>query len=98
MEMIRAWEAASQRQHIPIRDNSGATDANILRARGIPTARVGMPKVSDPHRTVDFALGMNLVDIDAMRRLTEILVRVAVAMTVRRDVDRPIQNGIEDHP
>jgi acetylornithine deacetylase/succinyl-diaminopimelate desuccinylase-like protein len=97
METIRAWEAASHRQHIPVPDNSGATDANILRARGIPTARVGMPKVSYPHRTVDFALGMNLVDIDAMRRLTEILVRVAVAVTARRDADRPIQNGTEDY-
>ena len=83
IESIRAWEAASGRPHTPIPDNSGATDANILRARGIPTARVGMPKVADPDRAVDFALGMNLVDIAAMRRLTEILLRVAVAMTAR---------------
>ncbi|MFI9837303.1 M20 family metallopeptidase [Nonomuraea sp. NPDC051941] len=76
---VRAWESVNARPHEPIDGNSGATDANILRARGIPTARVGMPKaVSD-----DFALGMNTVDVRAMRRLCEVLLRVA-ADTVTR--------------
>jgi acetylornithine deacetylase/succinyl-diaminopimelate desuccinylase-like protein len=76
-ETIRAWEAASGRPHVPVPDNSGATDANILRARGIPTARVGMPKAPLPG--IDFALGMNTVDVTEMRRLCEVLARVAVA-------------------
>ncbi|MBM2615723.1 peptidase dimerization domain-containing protein [Actinoplanes sp. LDG1-06] len=76
-ETIRAWEAASGREHTPIPDNSGATDANILRARGIPTARVGMPKAPLPG--IDFALGMNTVQVTEMRRLSEVLARVAVA-------------------
>lgn len=80
-ETIRAWELTTGRRHEAIPDNSGATDANILRGRGVPTARVGMPKVSDPDRPVDFARGMNLVDIEAMGRLTEILVRTAIATT-----------------
>ncbi|BBH67884.1 hypothetical protein ACTI_45690 [Actinoplanes sp. OR16] len=75
-ETIRAWEAAAGRPHRPVRDNSGATDANILRARGIPTARVGMPKPALPG--IDFALGMNTVEVTAMRRLCEVLARVAV--------------------
>ena len=78
-ETIRAWEATAGRPHEPVRDNSGATDANILRARGIPTARVGMPKVVLPGSDVDFARGMNTVDVTAMRRLCEVLARVAVA-------------------
>lgn len=76
-ETVRAWEAAAGRPHTPVPDNSGATDANILRARGIPTARVGMPKVPLPG--IDFALGMNTVDVTEMRRLCEVLARVAVA-------------------
>ncbi|GAA0526328.1 M20/M25/M40 family metallo-hydrolase [Paractinoplanes ferrugineus] len=76
-ETIRAWEAASGRPHVPVTDGSGATDANILRARGIPTARVGMPKAALPG--IDFALGMNTVEVTEMRRLCEVLARVAVA-------------------
>jgi acetylornithine deacetylase/succinyl-diaminopimelate desuccinylase-like protein len=98
VETIRAWEAASGRPHSPILDNSGATDANILRARGVPTARVGMPKVADPERNVDFALGMNLVDVAAMRRLAEILLRVAVAMTARGGARPPsTAQSTEEH-
>ncbi|RFS84189.1 deacylase [Actinomadura spongiicola] len=78
-EAIRAWEAASGRPHRAIPDNSGATDANILRGRGVPTARVGMPKVVPADGTADFAQGMNTVSVTAMRRLSEVLARVAVA-------------------
>jgi acetylornithine deacetylase/succinyl-diaminopimelate desuccinylase-like protein len=78
-ETVRAWEATTGRPHDPARDNSGATDANILRGRGIPTARVGMPKVALEGTPVDFARGMNTVDVIAMRDLCEVLARVAVA-------------------
>ncbi|MCA2221919.1 M20 family metallopeptidase [Nonomuraea aurantiaca] len=80
---VRAWESVAVRPHEPIDGNSGATDANILRARGIPTARVGMPKVVSTEFDVDFARGMNTVDVRAMRRLCELLVRVAVDTTTR---------------
>ena len=45
-----AWEAAEQRAHQideAARSTSGATDCNILRNRGIPTARIGMPRVAN---------------------------------------------------
>jgi acetylornithine deacetylase/succinyl-diaminopimelate desuccinylase-like protein len=74
---IEAWEAVNGRAHQPVPDNSGATDANILRNRGIPTARVGMPKVA--HAADDFTLGMNTVDVHAMGRLAEVLTRVVLA-------------------
>ncbi|MEU8802700.1 hypothetical protein [Spirillospora sp. NPDC048819] len=76
---VRAWEAASGRPHRAVPDNSGATDAKLLRARGMPTARVGMPKVVPDHGAADFALGMNTVAVTAMRRLCEVLARVRVA-------------------
>ncbi|MEV4014198.1 peptidase dimerization domain-containing protein [Nonomuraea angiospora] len=76
---VRAWESVNGRPHEPVDGNSGATDANILRARGIPTARVGMPKAV----TDDFALGMNTVDVRAMRRLCEVLLRVAADTLTR---------------
>jgi succinyl-diaminopimelate desuccinylase len=74
---IAAWEAVAGERHEPIRANSGATDANILRMRGVPTARVGMPKVltGPDGGPVDFSLGMNLVDLQEMSRLAEVLVR-----------------------
>lgn len=82
---IEAWERTHGRPHVPQPDNSGATDSNILRARGIPTVRVGMPKVVsdeldvDPSR--DFSRGMNTVDVRAMRKLCEVLARTTVAIT-----------------
>jgi acetylornithine deacetylase/succinyl-diaminopimelate desuccinylase-like protein len=73
---IEAWETVNGRPHQPIADNSGATDANILRNRGIPTARVGMPKVE--HASAEFTLGMNTVDVAAMQRLGHLLAHVSV--------------------
>lgn len=80
---IAAWEAIEGRPHVPIAGLSGATDANILRAMGVPTARVGLPKVRAEKLTVDFALGMNAVDVADMERLTEHLIRVAVDTCTR---------------
>lgn len=80
---IAAWEAIQGAPHEPILGNSGATDANILRNRGIPTVRVGMPKVADTPFPVDFAMGMNAVDITAAEELTRCLVRTAIDTTTR---------------
>jgi acetylornithine deacetylase/succinyl-diaminopimelate desuccinylase-like protein len=79
---VGAFETVSGRPHQVVMENSGATDANILRMRGVETARVGMPKV--PHGPdggpVDFTRGMNLVDLSAMRQLAEILVRTVLSL------------------
>ncbi|HEX6360645.1 hypothetical protein [Actinophytocola sp.] len=79
---VGAWEAVTRERHEPVTGNSGATDANILRMRGVPTARVGMPKVTagPDGGPVDFTLGMNLVSLDAMARLVEVLVRTVFAI------------------
>ena len=84
---IRAWEAIEQRPHEPITGTSGATDANILRNRGIPTVRIGMPKVSDAPFPVDFAMGMNAVDVRDSVTLTRLLVQVAVDTVTRSRAD-----------
>ena len=80
---IAAWEAVEGAAHRPATGTSGATDANILRLRGVPTARVGMPKVPDLAIPGDFALGMNVVDVAEMERLTRLLVQVAVDVCTR---------------
>jgi acetylornithine deacetylase/succinyl-diaminopimelate desuccinylase-like protein len=79
---VAAWEAVAGRSHVPTRGNSGATDANILRMRGVPTARVGMPKLeAGPEgEAVDFTLGMNICDVEDARRLVEVLVRTVLAL------------------
>lgn len=79
---VAAWETVAGRPHELVLQNSGATDANIFRMRGVPTARVGMPKISrGPHGIpVDFTLGMNAVDLREMRRLVEVLVRTVVGI------------------
>ncbi|MDH6287078.1 M20 family metallopeptidase [Rhodococcus sp. NM-2] len=80
---VAAWEAVEGQPHRPVRDGSGATDANILRSRGIPTIRVGMPKVVDAPFEVDFAMGMNTVDLAEAEKLTRYLIRVAVDTATR---------------
>ncbi|MFC4052770.1 M20 family metallopeptidase [Actinomadura syzygii] len=80
---IAAWEAMAGRPHEVIRGNSGATDANILRGRGVPTVRIGMPKVTDAPFDIDFSMGMNTVDVRGMERLTRHLIRTAVDTLTR---------------
>lgn len=68
---ISVWEELHGRPHEPFTVMSGATDANILRGLGIPTARIGLAKARLPD--VDFALGMNCVAISELRQLTKFL-------------------------
>lgn len=75
---IAAWERQAGIEHVAPTAMSGATDANILRGRGVPTARVGMPKATAYPEPLDFALGMNLVHVPAMARLTRLLAEVAI--------------------
>ena len=82
---VEAWEAETGEQHMPARRTSGATDANILRNRGIPTVRVGLPKSIGPDGSpIAFGPGMNTVDVDALVMLTKYLVRVALTATATK--------------
>jgi acetylornithine deacetylase/succinyl-diaminopimelate desuccinylase-like protein len=77
VKCIEAWEAIEGRTHAPIAGLSGATDANILRGLGVPTARVGLPKADLPG--LDFRRGMNTVSIPSMVKLTRHLIHTAIA-------------------
>ena len=68
---IQVWERLKGRPHEAFTVMSGATDANILRQHGIPTARIGLAKAKFPN--VDFALGMNCVALSELRHLTKFL-------------------------
>lgn len=73
---IEAWENIAGSPHRPTVRTSGATDANILRAYHIPTARVGLPKAALPG--IDFQQGMNTVCIADMAKLTRLFVYSAI--------------------
>ncbi|MBV2149825.1 peptidase dimerization domain-containing protein [Sphingobium sp. AS12] len=81
---IAGWEEIEGRAHTATPGLSGATDANILRAHGVPTARIGLPKapLDDP----DFQLGMNAAYLPHMERLTRLLVHSAL-VTCNRPPD-----------
>jgi acetylornithine deacetylase/succinyl-diaminopimelate desuccinylase-like protein len=70
--LMRAWEFREGKPHQPIRGTSGATDAAILRSRGIPTARLGLPRTPPPPQYPGFSMGA--ASPIAMQRLTECLV------------------------
>jgi len=78
---IEGWEAVTGRAHQPPKRQSGATDANILRARGLPTARIGLPPVPDLPYANDFSMGV--AHVDAMVELTKVLVHAAVRTCTR---------------
>ncbi|MEJ2864027.1 hypothetical protein [Actinomycetospora flava] len=81
---VAAWEDLAGREHAPIVANSGATDANILRNRGLPTARIGMDRIGpDAPIPLDFPAGMNVVDIREALRLARHLVHTAVSLCTR---------------
>jgi len=80
---VAAWEQVAGRPHEFASATSGATDANILRNRGLPTVRIGLPKVQRDGAELDFAAGMNTVELDAMELLTRHLVTVAVDVATR---------------
>jgi acetylornithine deacetylase/succinyl-diaminopimelate desuccinylase-like protein len=81
---VRGWEDVEGRPHAPRLNQSGATDANILRGHGLPTARVGMARVpDDAPMPDDFSKGMNVVSVREMERLTRCLVYVIVDTCLR---------------
>ena len=75
-ESIKSWEAIEGKKHTPSYGMSGATDANILRAHGVPTARVGLKKAQLPN--IDFQSGMNTVAIKDLYQLTVLLIHIAI--------------------
>lgn len=76
-----AWESTAGKPHAPRIGTSGATDANILRQRGIPTARLGMPPLAS--KPFGDTHSMGVVSIGEMVRLTRTLVTIAIDTCTR---------------
>ncbi|MDE0175323.1 MAG: peptidase dimerization domain-containing protein [Defluviicoccus sp.] len=79
---IRGFEDTEGRPHAPFLETSGQTEAVILRAAGIPTARFGLPAVMTasaerPRHT------MGLVETAGMRRFARCLIYTIVDTCTR---------------
>jgi len=85
---MRAWEFVERKKHTPRTGTSGATDANILRAAGIPTARLGMPRLATADGEQRSAFSMERSNIAGMKQLTKCLVYAAIdtCMRERREI------------
>lgn len=79
---IGVWEARNGRPHAEATGTSGVTDASILRGYGIPTARIGMPRPSEPSPYPGFSMGV--VHVDAMAALARTVYDIAVDAARRR--------------
>jgi acetylornithine deacetylase/succinyl-diaminopimelate desuccinylase-like protein len=91
---VKAWESVAQQTHQPQTHTSGATDANILRGRGIPTARVGMPPGAQIERFKGL-FSMGVVSESNMVALTRCLVTIVIDTCTRTyaDVGLPHADG-----
>lgn len=78
---ITAWETVTGEQHEFRSGTSGSTDANIIRARGIPTGRIGMPRVAPPEGISGFTMGT--ADPAAMVALVRCLCAVVIDTCTR---------------
>jgi acetylornithine deacetylase/succinyl-diaminopimelate desuccinylase-like protein len=81
---MRAWEFVENKKHSARIKTSGATDANILRAAGIPTARLGMPRAANVNLNQRSRFSMETSNVAAMKELTKCLI-YAVIDTCTRD-------------
>jgi hypothetical protein len=77
---IRSWERVEGRSHKPLLNTSGATDANILRSRGIPTARIGLPRTSGAGQ---LNISPRVASIESMHRLIKCLIYCAIDTCAR---------------
>ncbi|HEV8021631.1 MAG TPA: peptidase dimerization domain-containing protein [Candidatus Lustribacter sp.] len=91
---VTAWEATYGRPHVLRTGTSGATDANILRAHGIPTARIGMPALG-PDAPFAGTFSMGVVSAQAMVKLTLALIAIAIDTCGRPRSDAGLANRKE---
>jgi acetylornithine deacetylase/succinyl-diaminopimelate desuccinylase-like protein len=82
---IRAYEDAEGEPHRPFVETSGQTEAVMLRAHGIPTARFGLPAQMSPGRDKPVH-SMGGVEIAAMRRYAR-CIAYAIIDTCCRSLD-----------
>jgi acetylornithine deacetylase/succinyl-diaminopimelate desuccinylase-like protein len=83
--LVNAWEWREQKEHVPARNASGATDVALIRAAGIPTARIGLPPPAGGNPFDGFSMGV--ADADGIVRLSEVLIRAVVDTCARSRAD-----------
>jgi acetylornithine deacetylase/succinyl-diaminopimelate desuccinylase-like protein len=79
--LMRGWETVEEKPHQPILNTSGATDAAILRGRGIPTARLGLPRFQAPPEFSGFSMGV--VSAAGMERLVRCIIYAVIDTCTR---------------
>jgi acetylornithine deacetylase/succinyl-diaminopimelate desuccinylase-like protein len=79
--LMRGWETEEGQPHKANLNTSGATDAAILRGRGIPTARLGLPRYQAPAEYPGFSMG--IANAPAMEKLTRCIVYAIVDTCAR---------------
>jgi len=79
--LVAAWEAREGREHAPLKNGSGASDAAIIRSRGIPAARIGPPPPAAPSPYPGFSMGQ--ADVASLHALSELLVDAIVDIASR---------------
>jgi acetylornithine deacetylase/succinyl-diaminopimelate desuccinylase-like protein len=77
--LVRAWEAEEGKEHAAPGGASGASDAGIIRAAGVQTARIGQPFPETPSPYPGFSMGV--ADARSMAKLTRVLVNAIVELT-----------------
>jgi acetylornithine deacetylase/succinyl-diaminopimelate desuccinylase-like protein len=87
---VRAWEYVEKKEHVPRTGTSGATDANILRAAGIPTARLGMPRLQGAPGKARSVFSMETSNVAGMKQLTKCLA-YAIIDSCTRDREEVLQ-------
>ena len=87
---IRAWEVGIGEPFKPGTNTSGATEANVLRQWGVPTARIGLPAPPErPRFAGKFSMGE--VHRESLEKLTRALIYTAVDTCCRT----PQEVGLE---
>ena len=83
---IRAWQEMAGTTYSAGTGGSGATEANILRAWGVPTARIGLPQPPQPLAHAGM-FSMGEVHVDSLTKLTKALITAAVDTCCRSTGD-----------
>jgi acetylornithine deacetylase/succinyl-diaminopimelate desuccinylase-like protein len=79
--LIAAWEGREGREHAPLKNASGASDAGFIRERGIEAARIGPPPPATPSPYPGFSMGV--ADVASIHGLADLLI-AAIVDTVTR--------------
>ncbi|WP_405240787.1 peptidase dimerization domain-containing protein [Lentisalinibacter orientalis] len=78
---IAAWEYANEKGYEAPKGGSGATEANVLRLWGVPTARVGMPPPPHPlEYSGQFSMGE--AHLSSLETLCRTLIHAALTLCV----------------